>query len=343
MTIDVVSSARPEVDAALLLLAKLGLTPDDLMVGATASRAPVPTFAQFVPEVAAAVTAGTLKAYGSYWNRVVQRWGARRLDEPTPLEIEQLGKQIRAERVQRRNGRGGSGAEENFVAAMRCLYRRAVANGLIAEAQNPAARVAKPRRQTSLRQALRDDRLAEINRVAASTGDDPQLDALILRLHEETACRRGGALSLRPVDLDREQCLVRLREKGGTQRWQPVSPTLMAHLMDHARQRVAPPQAPLLRYRDGRTITYRRYDGLWVRLGEQLPWVAAQGISTHWIRHTILTWVERNFGYATARAFAGHNDRTGDIGSTATYVRADIHEVATAVAALTGEPHPLAS
>ncbi|MCM4082339.1 hypothetical protein [Paractinoplanes hotanensis] len=54
-----------------------------------------------------------------------------------------------------------------------------------------------------------------------------------------------------------------------------------------------------------------------------------------------MTWVERNFGYAVARAYAGHN--TGrDIGVTATYVRADIHEVAQALAALTGEPHPLA-
>ena len=28
----------------------------------------------------------------------------------------------------------------------------------------------------------------------------------------------------------------------------------------------------------------------------------------HWIRHTTLTWVERNFGYAVARAYAGHTD-----------------------------------
>ena len=34
--------------------------------------------------------------------------------------------------------------------------------------------------------------------------------------------------------------------------------------------------------------------------------MATQDISTHWIRHTILTWVERNFGYAVARAYAGH-------------------------------------
>jgi hypothetical protein len=69
------------------------------------------------------------------------------MDEPTPLEIAQLGKQIRASRVLRRNGRGGSSAEENFVAAMRCLYRRAVDNGYLTEADNPAAKVAKPRRQ----------------------------------------------------------------------------------------------------------------------------------------------------------------------------------------------------
>jgi hypothetical protein len=30
----------------------------------------------------------------------------------------------------------------------------------------------------------------------------------------------------------------------------------------------------------------RRYDHLWHRLGQQLPWVAAQGVSTHWLRHT---------------------------------------------------------
>jgi len=72
------------------------------------------------------------------------------------------------------------------------------------------------------------------------------------------------------------------------------------------------------------------------------PWVAAQGISSHWIRHTTLTWVERNFGYAVARAYAGHTDGS-DTGATATYVRASLAEVAAALAALTGEPHTLAT
>ena len=56
-----------------------------------------------------------------------------------------------------------------------------------------------------------------------------------------------------------------------------------------------------------------------------------------------MTWVERNFGYAIAHAYAGHTDSAGDTGrATSTYVRATLTEVATALAALTGEPHPLA-
>jgi hypothetical protein len=56
-----------------------------------------------------------------------------------------------------------------------------------------------------------------------------------------------------------------------------------------------------------------------------------------------VTQVERNFGYAVAKAYAGHTDNGTDGGATATYVRATTHEVAAALAALTGEPHPLAT
>jgi len=244
--------------------------------------------------------------------------------------------------VARRNARGGRGATEHLIAALRCLYHHAVADGLLAEADNPARKVAKPRRLPSTRRAVADVRLAEINQVAAATGNDPALDSLLLRLHTETACRRGGALALRPADLDPDQCLILLREKGGTVRWQPVSPTLMAHLQQHARDRHAPQTGQLLRYRNGRPITSRRYDHLWQRIGQHLPWVAVQQISTHWLRHTTLTWVERTFGYGVARAYAGHTEGGSDAGTTTTYIRASIQEVAAALAALTGEPHPLA-
>jgi integrase len=346
MTDDAVGSGRPEVDAALVLLAKLGVSVADLDRATAANRPVVPTFEEFVPRVSQAVNPGTLRAYSSYWARIVERWPSRRLTEPTPLEIAALGKQLRADRVVRRNGRGGAGAEENFVAAIRCLYRHAVNEGLISEAENVTLKVPKPRRTPSTRRALPDERLAELSRVAGTTGDDPALDSLLLRFHTETACRRGGALNLRRCDLDIEQCLVLLREKGVTNRWQPVSPTMMRHLVAHWDERAGdrPAIEQVLRYRDGKQITYRRYDGLWVRIGRELPWVAVQCVSAHWVRHTVLTWVERSFGYPVARAFAGHSEKgNGDIGSTAVYTRADIAEVAAAVSTLTGESHPLAS
>jgi integrase/recombinase XerC len=234
------ASQQAAVDAALLILERMGLSPDDL-TASTRNRVPVPTFAEYVPVVSAAVTAGTRKAYGSYWNRVTEQWGTRRLDEPTPSEIRQLAAYVKTHVVPRRNARGGRGAAENLIAALRCLYRHAQDDGLIDERDNPGRKVDKPRRLPSTRRAVNDARLAEINQIAATTGDDPELDTLILRLHTETACRRGGALALRPADLDREQCLILLREKGETVRWQPASPTLMAALVTHAEERHAPP------------------------------------------------------------------------------------------------------
>lgn len=262
---------------------------------------------------------------------------------PTPSGIKQLADAVRQNVVVRRNAREGRGAVELFIAALRCIYKHAVDDGLLSEYQNVARKVPKPLRLPSGRYALPADRLGQINTVAATTGNDPELDSLLLRFHQETAARRGGALAMRtPHDLDPDQSLVRLHEKGGTARWQPVSPTLMQALIDHGDTRGAPEGGQLLRYQNGNPLTRRRYDSLWNRLGTNLGWVAAQQVTTHWLRHTTLTWVERNFSYAIARAYAGHIDHSSEVGTTVTYVKAGIHEVSTALAALTNEPHPLA-
>ena len=55
------------VDQAL----RMGLSPADL-AAVPQPRKPVPTFAEYVPVVSAAVSAGTRRAYGSYWNRIVE-------------------------------------------------------------------------------------------------------------------------------------------------------------------------------------------------------------------------------------------------------------------------------
>jgi hypothetical protein len=118
----------------------------------------------------------------------------------------------------------------------------------------------------------------------------------------------------------------------------------MAHLLAHGTGRGGlETNQRLLRYANGKPISARRYDHLWQRLGRHLPWVATQQITTHWFRYTTLTWVERHFGFAVAQAYAGHTGHSRDGSTTVTYVRADIQEVATALAALTGEPHPLAT
>jgi integrase/recombinase XerC len=330
-----------DLDAARLLLARMGITPEQLLRTQRTAKAPMPTFREYISQVSAAVPIGTRRAYQTYWQRIIDTWGDRRLDEPTPLEIKKLCESVKTCAVTRKNSRGGRSATEHLIAALRCLYRHAAADNLITDADNPARRVAKPRRLPSTRRAIPDHRLAEIIKIAGTTGNDPELDTLLLRLHTETACRRGGALQLRPSDLDTAQCLIFLHEKGGTTRWQPVSPTLMDHLLIHSKERGNGSDEQLLCYRNRQPITARRYDHLWFRIGQHLPWVATQQISIHWLRHTTLTWVERNFGYAVARAYAGHTGNS-NTGTTTTYIRADLHEVATALAALTREPHPLA-
>jgi integrase/recombinase XerC len=72
-TVNLPASQQDVVEAALMLLERMGLSPEDL-TAVPQSRREVPTFAEYVPVVSAVVSAGTRRAYGSYWNRVVDQW-----------------------------------------------------------------------------------------------------------------------------------------------------------------------------------------------------------------------------------------------------------------------------
>ncbi|MCX4097937.1 tyrosine-type recombinase/integrase [Nocardia sp. alder85J] len=330
----------PDLDAARLILDKLGIRPEQL-IDQPSTTVPIPTFRQYIPQLQNTLTPGTLRTYSPYLRRLTDTWGDRRLDEPTPLELEQLIERTRRTARIRSNSRDGRSAAEHMTNALRYLYKHAAEDGYLASG-NPAGAILQPPRHPSLRTSLPTPLLAAIIDTATTTGNDPDLDTLILRLHIETACRRSGVLNLRPRDLDPTQCLILLREKGHTTRWQPISPTLMQALLQHHHERGRnDPEQPLLRYRNGRPLTGRRYDSLWTRIGTHLPWVATQQITAHWLRHTTLTWVERHFGYAVTRAYAGHTQPTRHDATTLTYVRASQWEVAQALSALTGEPHPL--
>ncbi|KGI80612.1 integrase, partial [Actinopolyspora erythraea] len=105
-------------------MARMGVAPEDL-VGASVGSSVVPTFAEYVPVVEQAVSVGTRRVYGSYWKRVLEFWGQRRLDEPTASEVKHLAEWVRSQRVLRRNARGGRSAVEHCIAALRCVYRHA--------------------------------------------------------------------------------------------------------------------------------------------------------------------------------------------------------------------------
>ncbi len=195
------SPSKVEVQTAQLLLERLGVSVEDL-ISARSTR-PVPTFAEYVPIVFAAMPPGdTRQNYMNYWKKVIEVWPDRRLDEPTITEFKKLIGEFQAQRVVRRSDRGGYGIAQVTINALRCLYRHAVDDNLIRPADNPTTRLVKPKMRSSSRGAIPTDRLAEINRVAAEYGDEPELATLILRICTETACRRGGILALRKQDMD---------------------------------------------------------------------------------------------------------------------------------------------
>ncbi|MEV6276605.1 site-specific integrase [Nocardia sp. NPDC051832] len=331
-----------DVRAAIDLLTRLGLTVDDI-TGIDPRDRCAPTFSEYITHLSAALPETTVRTYRTYWNVLERKWPDRPIDSPTVTEIDQLVREQRERAVVRSNYRGGRGAASNMISAIRCIYRHAEADRLIHPPDNPATKAAKPRRLPSTRHALTFEQIREIGRVAASTGNDRELDSLIVRLHIETACRKGGVLALTIADLNIQDCLVKLCEKGETERWQPVSPLLMRRLVEHVQMRGGPEATDhVLRYRTRTPVGRRRYDYLTKRIREHLPWAQALQVSAHWLRYTTLTFVEREFGYAVARAYAGHSEPARPDGATYTYVRASLPEVAEALVAITGQPHPLA-
>ena len=218
-----------------------------------------------------------------------------------------------------------------------------IADGHITRRDNPARKVAKPRRLPSTRRAVPDTRLAEINHVAATTGNDPALDALLLRLHTETACRRGGALALQP---GRSRRRPMPHPAPRERRHRPLATRITnadgATYSTHADQRAAPPDGQLLRYADGRPITS---PPLRPPLGphRHAPSLGRHPTDQHPLASPHHPDLGRTQFRLRRRPRLRRTHRQRRAGTTATYVRANLHEVAAALAALTGEPHPLAA
>lgn len=341
------SAAKQDVLTSIVTLLRANdLTVDDLTAAMTGDRPAALTVAEFLPTVKAVTKKGSVGTYGTYWNLLVAELGDKALDAVVTSDLSKVAAKARANarrRSERRGYRGGQSAEENCVAAMRRFFKVAVDDRLVTS--NPAADVPKPKRGSSKRRSLNDAELKELY-AACLTTHDPSLDTLLFRFHLETGARRGGVLALTLERLDFERRSVLLCEKGETERWQPVSLTLLRLLAEHAESRGAVNSSDAVFRRnppEGKTvgvpITDRHYDGLVDHWHAETKCAAKHDVTAHWLRHTAITTVERIAGFGVAQAFAGHAPNGV---TTTTYIKAMEGEVAAAVALMTGEDHPLA-
>lgn len=301
------------------------------------------TVADYVPVVASGYDARTRRTYNSYWRLMVELLGDSQLHLVTADDVLGVAEEATRRAKLRRRGSNGRASRESCIAAMRAVFTRAQAASLVPT--NPALLVDKPRRLPNRRRALSQAELDELWSAVAATTRDPQLDLLLLRFHLESGARRIGAINLRRRDLDPQRQTLWLREKFGIEREQPISRSLLDLIIAIADDRgstgLDDPVFRTLRRRKGTSLplTDRTYDRIFTNAQQLVPWAARTPLTAHVLRHTAVRAVERLAGPAVARAFAGH----GASSVTDIYTKADIAEVAAAVAELTGEPHPLAA
>ncbi|WP_157114897.1 site-specific integrase [Nocardia niwae] len=314
---------------------------EHIVVHAEQEQRPMPTVGEYISRVSESVPAGSRNTYSGYWKLVEQAWGDRRLNEPTIADITELVKKHQNRAASRFNATGSGGAG-GLVDALRCLYRFAEYDGLIDPSHNTARQVPRPPQSRRSKLPLSIERLHELADVAETTGNDRELYGLIVRLHMETACHRRSPLHLHIGDIIQEDCTLRLRDESGDLRWQPISPTLLQHLLEHIDTRGGPrTTTQVLRDHTGQPITYRRYDNLHNRFRKHLPWAVEERVTVTRIRYTTLNYVERQFGKAISRAYGGHQRRKGR-NTLFPYNRPGIYDVARALQSLTGEEHLLA-
>jgi len=329
---------RLRATVVLAEAAALGLELEDLIAAHTVTCLPAPTLADHIAAIAPTFGPGTAATYGSYWRLALHHLGDHRLTDITVVDLQLVVADAAHRAQQRRPGSSGRSSQETCVAALRAVFNRAHAAGLIDT--NPARALTKPRRARSRRRALDDTELAELIEAIRTTSSDPDLDLLLVRFHLETGARRQGALHLRLTDIDARRATVWLREKNTSDREQPLSPTLTRLLHHHATTRGAHrPDDPVSRRQDGVPITARRYNTIFDRARPSLEWTQRTPVSAHVLRHTAINAVARHAGYPTAQTFAGHTPPH----VTGRYLQATITEVAAAIATLTNEPHPLAA
>ena len=312
------------------IIEALGLLPDDLRTLAELIENAGPTVLvhQIAEDELAALPDN--HRYAPSLRRLITWAGDTEASKVSASDIASWARRAGEESLQQANARHGVGASEAFVLAARAAYSRAIAAGDLRD--NPAAAVDLPSRPASQRSALSCDQLRQAHLSLLAHSRDADLDDLVFQLLRETACRRGGVIGLTAPNLAPAARTIRLIEKYGKDRWQPVSAHLMDRLLAHREGRSCSGDCTLVMHRaNGGHLNNKWFEGFGSRI-QHLPWAAELGVTAHWLRHTTLTDIERLAGVRIAGAYAGHAD--SGFGVTGRYTKVAVDELRMAHARL---------
>jgi site-specific recombinase XerC len=338
-------------DALVVMAESLGLTPADLVAAAGRLATPdLPTIAEYHEQVIDACPEKSLPTYGVNFRRLVATHGDRRLNEITTADLERLRDDTIATAATKKlaqaeaSGRAlrshehdahGRGAGENAVRAHRFFFNTAKKNKLLQT--NPASDVKVPKRPPAPERPLRVDELEEVAVIWCTTGNDPELDALIFEFHRKTAARREGGLNLRLGDLDARRPSITITEKFGKTREMPIDVDFINRLRSFARSRGATsPSHHIFRSKRGTKISRKRYETIYDRLDDHTSWTEKLDLGVHWIRHTTLDDVRTVAGNRVAATYAGHDDASQ--GTIGLYSKVTFEELEAAFHAIFGSP-----
>ncbi|MGQ0722750.1 MAG: tyrosine recombinase, partial [Candidatus Eiseniibacteriota bacterium] len=216
-------------------------------------------------------------------------------------------------------GRRGANVRRR-LAALRGLFRFAHAEGSAAE--DPTREVSGPRRLRRLPGALS---VAEVERLLdAPSGDAPLAlrDRALLELAYATGVRVSEACAVDLADLGVEPGMLRVRGKGGVERWIPVGRVARGALQEWTgRGRpalAAPGEAALFVNARGRRLGRH---GFWrVLRGHVRAAGIRRAVSPHTLRHSFATHLlEGGADLRVVQELLGH----ADLSTTQVYTKVD--------------------
>jgi integrase len=188
--------------------------------------------------------------------------------------------------------------------------------------------------------------LREMHLLTATGGDDPELDVLVLDTGIATGARAKGIKLMTVGELHVKTQMIGVTDKGDRLVDMPVSAELIARLLAHAKERGGAkcdpssvhyvPDSPVFYTKRGTPMSERRLDTIAKRWQENLDWARDEGVSFHYIRHTIAAYVAQ-VGPQYKKRYLRHADNS----VTDIYGKCPMDDFARVMADLLGFQHPL--